>query len=170
MIRRIGFALCAFLCSLAPVCAQDLSNLAPADAYFGRFNMSILGIANTIRDAGLRMNASNDPAPVLNGPLAFASDAIHAWEAKYPRDPWIAKDLLALEIVYLHAPGNEALRLAGKTEAWLGRDYPRTAYASTGRRALRGSVVDDDQVSEESPRTSPWERFAALRVQVESAR
>src|SRR5580704_4539158 len=103
---------------LAPVMAQDaLRGLAPADEYFGRFNLSVLGIANTIRDAGARVDDGADPRTMLNGPLSFVTDAIHAWEQKYPNDPWIAKDLLALETVYLRVPTDEGFRLASQTES-----------------------------------------------------
>jgi hypothetical protein len=89
----------------APAAAQDLSQLAPADEYFGRFQLSVLGIANVIRDAEAKLDAGGDAADVIEGPLAFASDALADWEARYPRDPWIVKDKLALDHAYRKARG-----------------------------------------------------------------
>ena len=54
------FALSFF--ALAPAMAQDsLRGLAPADEYFGHYKLSVLGIANTIRDAGARIDGGTDP-------------------------------------------------------------------------------------------------------------
>src|SRR5471030_965090 len=110
----------AFLASITPALAQDsLRGLAPADRYFGHYKLSVLGIANTIRDAGTRIDAGGDPHNMLNGPLSYVTDAMKDWEQQYPNDPWIAKDLLALEALYLHVPTDEGFRLASQTEAWL---------------------------------------------------
>jgi hypothetical protein len=150
----------AFAQEYVPAPAVPMSALAPADEYFGRFQMSVLGIANTLRDADLRLEEGSSPPSIINGPLSFVGDAIAAWERKYPADPWIAKDLLALERVYLHAPG-AAVR-ARETAAWLGRDYPATQYAVTGQRELA------DAFGPGSDPNAAWTRFAALRAPLSS--
>lgn len=173
--------------------AQDsLRGLAPADEYFGRYNLSVLGIANTIRDADTRLNSGGDPHAMLSGPLSFVTDAMKDWEQKYPTDPWIAKDLLALEGVYLHVPTDEGFRLASQTEAWLIADYANTDYAAQGRSQLasnripympqqmpQAAPVAQYQPQQYQPQwqpvvqrqqqaipsyATPWERYAALRV------
>jgi hypothetical protein len=122
---------------LTPVMAQDsLRGLAPADEYFGHYNLSVLGIANTIRDAGARVDSNADPHSMLSGPLSYVTDSMKDWEQKYPADPWIAKDLLALEALYLRVPTDDGFRLASQTEAWLIADYPNTEYANQGREQL----------------------------------
>lgn len=120
----------AFIAALlTPVSAQPSSGLAPADEYFGRFQMSVLGIANTIHDAGWRIDEGSDPQALIGGPLAFATDAIVAWERAYPRDPWIASDLTELAHVYLRIKTPAAAALASKTGVWLARDYPAGVVA-----------------------------------------
>jgi hypothetical protein len=136
IVSALAAAIIGLLTSLAPSAAQTNAGLAPADEYFGKFQLSVLGIANTIRDAGLRAESGAAPQTMIDGPLAFATDAIKAWESRYPRDPWIAKDLLALENVELRLPAGAGLRLAEKTEAWLVSDYPSTSYAATGRAQI----------------------------------
>jgi hypothetical protein len=134
---RLAFCIATFFALVAPVMAQDsLRGLAPADEYFGHYNLSVLGVANTIRDAGTRIDSGTDPHSMFNGPLSYASDAIKDWEGKYPTDPWIAKDLLALETVYLSVPSDDGIRLATQTEGWLIADYPNTDQAEQGRSAL----------------------------------
>jgi hypothetical protein len=145
---RLALIIAAFSAMLAPAMAQDTQGLAPADEYFGHYKLSVLGIANTIRDAGARIDAGTDPRSMLNGPLSFVNDAIKDWESQYPADPWISKDLLALETVYLRVPTDEGFRLATQTESWLVADYansdnarrrpqrvgcqPNSLYAATG--------------------------------------
>ena len=123
-----------FLVSFTAAAAAH-SNLAPADEYFGRLQMSILGIANTIKDAGLKLENGGNPESAFNGPLSFAADSIHAWERKYPNDPWIAKNLLKLEQVYLRVQTAHGRALARETEAWLVHDYPYSPAAAVAQRS-----------------------------------
>jgi hypothetical protein len=128
--------------TLSPVMAQDSQRgLAPADEYFGHYKLSVLGIANTIRDAGARIDGGTDPSALIAGPLKFATDALHDWEQQYPSDPWIAKDLLALEVVYLRVSSDEGFRLASQTEAWLSADYPDSDQAAQGRSELADNRI-----------------------------
>jgi hypothetical protein len=131
----LGVLAVAFLASIVPAVAAD-ATLAPADEYFGRFNLSVLAIANSIRDSGVRLDAGADPRDLVTGPLAFATDAMHAWEARYPSDPWIAKDLLALETVYLKIPTDAAFRLATRTESWLLADFPGSPQSGRAQQLL----------------------------------
>lgn len=135
MVKRL-FALCLCLCATgAATLAAERSKVAPADEYFGRMKMSVLGIANVLRDTRLR---AADPvrSDSIFGSLAWVEDAIRDWESKYPDDAWIAKDLLALETTYLTAPGERAHDCALRAEAWLRHDYANTTYAVRGHNAL----------------------------------
>jgi len=184
VLIRIALCIATVIAALAPARAADsMLGLAPADEYFGRYNLSVLGIANTIRDAGARIDAGTDPGTMLTGPLSFVTDAIHGWEQKYPSDPWIAKDLLALEAVDLRVlPAENGLRLAHQTEAWLIADYPNSSYAATARLQLATAETTAQPAPDLSVQpapfanatpaaapalpsyASPWERFAALRA------
>jgi hypothetical protein len=183
---RLALCIAAFFAMWAPALAQDdlaspnapppspaMSGLAPADEYFGHYNLSVLGIANNIRDAGSRIDLGGDIHVMLTGPLSFATDAIKSWEDQYPSDPWIARDLLALEAVYLKVPSDECFRLASKTEAWLMADYPNTIYAAQARKQLADAtpaqpVYQPVVVRRTQPAIPsyaiPWERYAALRA------
>jgi hypothetical protein len=179
---------------LAPAMAQDTQGLAPADEYFGHYKLSVLGVANTIRDAGARIDAGTDPRSILNGPLSFVTDAIKDWESQYPADPWISKDLLALETVYLHVPTDEGFNLATQTESWLVADYPNSENAANGRSELAANKIPYmpqqlPQIAQAPPAPQyytplpqayaapappqqaaipsyaiPWERFAVMRA------
>jgi hypothetical protein len=116
--------------------ASSHSRLAPADEYFGRAKMSVLGIANTIRDAGRRLDEGGSPSAMLQGPLFLAVDAIRDWERKYPSDHWIPRDLLALEMVYLRGGTQQSFGLARRTAAWIAMDYPNSQEAQRARVAV----------------------------------
>jgi hypothetical protein len=138
--------LCLLLAYFSFACSPTLADLpvkhapaikvAPADMYFGKLKMSVLGIQNVIKDMRLRVLADADKTPSIFGSLALVEDAMHDWEKQFPKDSWIAKDLLALEITYLSAPGEKAHGFAVRTEAWLRRDYGRTQYALQGHNEL----------------------------------
>ncbi len=164
---RLAVLALAFALPAAPVCAQGSSSLAPADEYFGHYRLSVLGIANSIRDSGNRIDEGN-VGPTLDGPLMFVTDAIRAWEKRYPRDPWIARDLFALQVVYLRVHTQHGLELARSTEAWLVADYPNAPESADAQLALADATGDEQFRPTGYPviRSSgdAWERFAALRA------
>jgi len=161
--RAAGIVIAFVALAVGPAGAQSLSQLAPADEYFGHAKLSVLGIANIIKDAGKRIDQGYAPWQVINGPLALVTDAIHQWEWKYPRDPWIAKDLLNLELDYLRIPTPRGHDLAATTESWLVSDYPNSVSAEQARVALGVPRTDpDDEVSDDAWSAS-WARYTAMR-------
>ena len=95
---------------------------------------------------------------MLDGSLTFVDDALRDWERQFPNDPWIARDLYALEITYLRARTPRGNALARKTVAWLLHDYPDSPLVGDARLAL-GDPGDGAR----SP-ADAWTRFAALRA------
>ena len=115
--------------------------VAPADEYFGKLKMSILGIGNVIKDQGLKVDA--DPAlgsGVLNG-CAYAEDALHDWEKKYPKDSWLPRSILALERLYAKVDSDLARAKAKATMVWLVHDFPASAQAKIGKLELASNKV-----------------------------
>lgn len=117
------------------------SKIAPADEYFGRLKMSILGIANTIKDQTVRFDRRPEEMESEMSSIGFAVDAIHDWEHKYPSDPWIAKSLFSLERFYNRIPTDAGRLQAKATMAWLVHDFPNTWYGRTGKRELAEGKV-----------------------------
>jgi hypothetical protein len=110
--------------------------VAPADEYFGRQKLSILGIGNMIKDMRLRIEVDMSKSGSIYGALANVEDALHDWEGKYPSDSWVPKNMELLEAVYFEVPEDRAHQMGTRIEAWLVRDYPRSAYAATGRTVM----------------------------------
>ena len=121
--------------------AETKTKIAPADEYFGRLKMSILGIANTIKDQSVMFDRRPEEMESEMSKVSFAVDAIRDWEHKYPRDPWIAKSLFFLERFYNRIPTDAGRAQAKATMAWLVRDFPETWYGKTGKRELAEGKV-----------------------------
>jgi hypothetical protein len=121
--------------------ANTTSKIAPADEYFGRLKMSILGISNTIKDQTLRFDRRPEEMESEMSSISFAVDAIHDWEHKYPSDPWIAKSLFFVERFYNRIPTDAGRSQAKATMAWLVHDFPKTWYGKVGKRELAEGKV-----------------------------
>ena len=112
------------------------TKVAPADEYFGRQKLSILGIGNIIKDMRLRVEADMSKSPSIYGGLANVEDSLHDWESKYPEDSWVPKDLELLEALYLEVPDPQAYQDGTRIEVWLVHDYPQSQYAVTGKAVM----------------------------------
>ena len=105
----------------APAAAR--TRVAPADEYFGRMKMSILGVGNTLRDLSAKAERrSASPANIAHDTM-LAEDAIHDWEAKYPRDPWLARDVAKLVHIYSEVGSETGRHHMHACLSWLERRY-----------------------------------------------
>jgi hypothetical protein len=112
----------------APKC-----RVAPADEYFGKLKMSILGIRNTIKDQGLKVDVDPAKAPSTSNAIALTEDAIRDWQHKYPCDTWLPGTLFALERFYLKIHTDDGVKHVHATFAWLRHDYPKSKVVQVAR-------------------------------------
>ena len=112
----------------APKC-----RVAPADEYFGKLKMSILGIRNTIKDQGLKIDVDPGAAPSTSNAIALTEDAIRDWQHKYPCDTWLPGTLFALERFYLKIHTDDGVKHVHATFAWLRHDYPKSKVVQVAR-------------------------------------
>jgi hypothetical protein len=115
--------------------------VAPADEYFGRLKMSILGIRNTIKDDGLKVDADPTQGAGVITSVAYTEDALHDWESKYPRDTWLPHSLFTLERLYAKIDSDVARAKAKATMLWLVHDFPWSPQAKIGRVELAANKV-----------------------------
>jgi hypothetical protein len=125
--------------------ANAAMQLAPADRLFGRYQMSVIGIANAIShyDGTTRLD---------DGPIAYAIVAIRDWEKRFPRDPWIARDLFYMQRVYERAHTGEGFAYAQHVATWVQTDYPRTEYATLSGGELVKSETSPEQLNSDASR------------------
>src|SRR5579884_3535046 len=100
--------------------------VAPADEYFGRLKMSILGIQNQLRDLALRLQYSPEQGEAILGSAAMVEDAMHDWEHKYPADPWLPKSVFQLTTLYANVHTTHGNSKTTHCLRWLLTRYSRT--------------------------------------------
>lgn len=125
---------------LHAVAATHAFRVAPADEYFGRLKMSILGIRNQLHDLELRLEYTPNNGEAVLGSAAFIEDALHDWEHKYPQDPWLAKDVYELTSLYAHVHTAHGRSCANRSLRWLLGRYGRTRYGAQARAQIRPQV------------------------------
>jgi hypothetical protein len=126
---------------VVPVVVHLSYRVAPADEYFGRLKMSILGIRNALRDMGLRADADPAHAASILGTVGLTEDAMRDWERKYPHDTWIPPAILQLERDYAKVDSDDARDHAKVVMVWLVHDYPGSAPGKLGKSELARNLV-----------------------------
>jgi hypothetical protein len=116
--------------------------VAPADEYFGKMKMSILGIRNEIHDLTLKIGYDPAHAESVLGIANLTEDALSDWEKKYPSDPWIPKTLFSLERMYsvVHW-SNEMNARAMRIMTYLRLHYTQTWYGKEALKEIAGGQV-----------------------------
>lgn len=116
--------------------------IAPADEYFGRMKMSILGIRNEIHDLGLQIDTQPAKVESVLSMANLTEDALADWQKKYPQDPWLPKTLFALERMYAKAPWSDEFNARAKrVMSMLVARYGATWYGREGKKELADGSV-----------------------------
>jgi len=132
-MKRILLAL-ALACSFAaPAFAEPSVNLAPADRYFGRLKMSILGVRNQIKDLTVRADAHPEDAEHIYDKAVLVEDALRDWHKHFPRDPWIPKYAYSLAQLFGKLDYDDARVRKNDTLDWLIATFPESEYAQLPR-------------------------------------
>ena len=127
-----------------PVGYHPHSGPAPADEYFGRLGMSVLGVRSKVKDLGLDADLHPEhDAAILNNAL-WVEDAMRDWAKKYPFDRWLPRYAFALEQMYEEIPGAAAHKRAVKQVSYITAYFPQTVYARIGRAKLAQGVPTPD--------------------------
>lgn len=87
-MRRTLLAVALFVAALSSVAQASMRDLAPADEYFGRMKMSVLGIRNALNGLERRVESGDRSVGSM---LALVDDAISDWRSKYPHDTWLRR-------------------------------------------------------------------------------
>ncbi len=116
------------------------SRVAPADEYFGRLKMSILGIRNELRNLDQRLTYSPDKGADILGAAAFVENAIRDWQAKYPADPWLARSVYQLTHLYARIQTADAHVKAVNALHWLVSRYRSSPFCTIAQTEV-GSVL-----------------------------
>ncbi|MBV8750118.1 MAG: hypothetical protein JO103_10435 [Candidatus Eremiobacteraeota bacterium] len=132
-MKRILLALLLGLSFAAPAFADPSANLAPADRYFGRLKMSILGVRNALHDLSVRADVHPEDAEHIYDKAVLVEDALHDWQRHFPRDPWIPKYTYSLAQLYGKLDMEDARVRKNDTLDWLIATYPESEFAQLPR-------------------------------------
>ena len=132
-MRRILLALLLGIICVTPAFADPFANLAPADRYFGRLKMSILGVRNSIKDLSARADAHPEDAEHVFDKAVLVEDALRDWNAHFPRDPWIPRYAYSLAQLYGKLDMDDARVRKNDMYDWLVASYPESEYAQLPR-------------------------------------
>ncbi len=162
---RITLALACALAFALPVLADQKTVDAPVDEYFGRQNVSPLGIDNMIRDTDQRESSNPAMAARLYGGLMVAEDALEDWATKYPYDSWIPKRAYEISHLFLRMHSAEANAAADRCRTILLTQFPTSRYAALVQDETPMTTAADPTVHAQEPRSAevsdPWQRFAS---------
>jgi hypothetical protein len=105
---------------LLPACAaaHAHSRLAPADEYFGRQKMSILGIRNALRETLTRINFSPGSAELQLRACLSIENSLEDFGRKYPGDTWLPGMVHDLEGLYGRMHTRDGREHAAHFVAW----------------------------------------------------
>jgi hypothetical protein len=144
-----------------PVGYHPKNGLAPADEYFGRLQMSVLGVRNKVKDLGLDAELHPEHGKAVLGNALWVEDAMRDWAKKYPFDRWLPRYAYALEQMYERIPGDDAHRRAVKQVSYLTAYFPQTVYGRVGRAKLAAGIPTPDP-SDAPVALTELERLALL--------
>ena len=130
----LALALAVPVCAMtAPALAAPATSVAPADRYFGRLKMSILGIRNALKDLSERADARPGDAEHVYDKAVLVEDALRDWQTHFPRDPWIPKFTYSLAQLYGKLDLDDARTRRDETFDWLVATYPESEFAQVPR-------------------------------------
>ena len=129
-MRVTSFVVYAILVAAFAQAASAKPAVAPADEYFGRQKLSILGINNIMHDTKLR--ESYDPAHAADNytKLSSAEDALEDWAAKYPEDTWLPGKAYYMSHEFWAMNTTDGDRAAERCRALLLSGFANSKYSS----------------------------------------
>lgn len=107
---------------------QSIS-IAPADRYFGQTQMSILGLANVIKDLTIMAASKPDAIETVLHKAEFAEDALHDWSEKFPADPWLPKYAHNLVTLYEKCTNTIGKQHRIAAQDWLNGKFPDSEFS-----------------------------------------
>lgn len=128
----------------------SVSDLAPADEYFGRARVSPLGIRHKIFSLKDDLHHARSQPASIQHDAETIEDALLDWTKRFPRDPWLPATAWNLAILYEELPGVDAQTHALALLRLVRDSYPESTYADNATRDLQRGVG-----------VRPWPKWAA---------
>jgi ABC-type microcin C transport system permease subunit YejB len=147
MRKTLSFAtLIAAILSAAPAIADttltpmQVASLAPADQYFGKIKMSILGIRNSIKDIANAATTEPDKLSDLYHKLTLVEDSLADLKSQFPHDTWIPNLGVGLADAFAKIGFEDSAVHENDALDWVIAEYPNSIAAKTAISA-RTAVI-----------------------------
>ncbi|HET9097601.1 MAG TPA: hypothetical protein VFN37_13150 [Candidatus Baltobacteraceae bacterium] len=136
----------------------SLSNLAPADEYFGRQKLSPISIRHMVYSLKDELYHARRRSDAIEHDAGIVDDALQDWSSRFPRDSWLPSTFWNLAQLYASLPGVDARTRALGILQQLRDRFPETPYAAGAAREMPASLVRAVDAVSGSP---PSEQSAA---------
>jgi hypothetical protein len=118
----------------------SVSDLAPADEYFGRLRLSPLGIRHKIFSLKDDLHHARSNPDAIQHDASLIEDALQDWIRRFPRDPWLPATAWNLATLYEELPGTIAQTRAVAMLQTVRDRFADTTYADDAARDLARGV------------------------------
>lgn len=118
----------------------SISDLAPADEYFGHMRLSPFGIRHMIFSLKDDLHHGRRKPDAIEHDALEVQDALQDWSTRYPRDSWIPSALWNLAILYEELPGDDARTHALAVLEKVRDQYGGTDFAANAQRDLTRGI------------------------------
>ena len=118
----------------------SVSDLAPADEYFGHQHWSPLGIRHKIFSLKDDLHHARSQPDAIQRDAQAAEDALTDWMTRFPRDPWLPATAWNLATLYEELPGTDAQTHAIAMLHAVQAHYAGTPYADYATHDLSRGV------------------------------
>lgn len=154
ILRRTALALV-----LAVTMGQArVSDLAPADHYFGHTRISVLELRHRALalkdDLHKQRHRPND----ISHDASALTDAFFDWSTHFPKDPWLPRTGWELATLYEELPGADARDSALQLLNYIPQHFPSSPFAQQSKSDLARGVG-----------VRPWPRWAGPEPKVTAA-
>jgi hypothetical protein len=125
--------------------------VAPADEYFGKLGMSILGIRNEMSQLTAKVDG-DDGVGEIQGAESL-EDAIRDWAQKYPQDDWLDRYAVGLEQLYARMQMDESREHLTEFAQWIHKKFAGQKLDTdcAGIAASASAPSTDDTTSSQQP-------------------
>jgi hypothetical protein len=117
--------------------AAAVSEVAPADEYFGPQKISVLGVRTMLDRAQTRLDFGVGDDDATHRSLFLAEVTIRAWQAKYPNDYWLPRMYGKLQTLYTRMTGAAPQHRSAGIASLLLAQFPSSREA----RELRATAL-----------------------------
>jgi len=118
----------------------SVSDLAPADEYFGRMRMSPLGIRHMVFSLADDLHHARRKPDAIEHDALLIQDALQDWSSRYPRDSWLPAALWNLAVLFEELPGTHARDSAVAVLQTIREHYSGTVFAANAQRDLARGI------------------------------